>query len=133
MQYDLRRDWQPAARPPDSKGRLTVLRILLVVAFLAMLAQLWRLQMIQGDYYQKAADVNRFRLEGSPAARGIIYDRRGHLLVRNQPQLTVSIVPAYLPEDEAERHTLLSELATLLEMPMVGHGAHDPLVATSTS
>jgi penicillin-binding protein 2 len=98
-----------------------------------MIAQLWRLQMIRGEYYQKAADINRFRLEGSPAPRGIIYDRRGHLLVRNQPQLTVSIVPAYLPEDEAERFALLSELAEMLEMPMIGHNAHDPLVATSTS
>ena len=133
MQHDIRRDWQPSAPPPDTKGRLTVFRILLIVAFLGLIAQLWRLQMIRGDYYQKAADVNRFRLEGSPAARGVIYDRRGHLLVRNQPQLTVSVVPAYLPEDESERNMLLLELAELLKMPMVGHGANDPLVATSTS
>ena len=133
MQHDFRRDWQPSARPPDTKGRLTVFRILLIVAFLGLIAQLWRLQMIRGDYYQRAADVNRFRLEEDSAPRGIIYDRRGHLLVRNQPQLTVSVIPAYLPEDEPERHALLLALAELLEMPMVGYGAHDPLVATSTS
>jgi len=133
LQHDFRRDWQPSVRPLEAKGRLTIFRILLIVAFLGLIAQLWRLQMIRGDYYQRAADVNRFRLEEDSAPRGIIYDRRGHLLVRNQPQLTVSVIPAYLPEDEPERHALLLALAELLEMPMVGYGAHDPLVATSLS
>ena len=95
-------------------------RVIIAVAFLALIGQLWRLQMIRGDYYQQAADVNRFRLEQNPAPRGIIYDRRGHILARNMPQITVSIVPAYLPEDKAERRELLFELAELIEMPMTG-------------
>jgi penicillin-binding protein 2 len=81
-------------------------------------AQLWRLQMMQGEYYQKAADINRFRLEESSAPRGVIYDRRGHLLARNMPQITVSIIPAYLPEDEAQRRELLFRLGDILDMPM---------------
>jgi penicillin-binding protein 2 len=87
--------------------------------------------MVRGGYYQQAADVNRFRLERNPAPRGVIYDRRGHLLVRNQPQITVSVVPAYLPEDESDRYDLLVNLAKLLRMPMVGYAAQDPTVATS--
>jgi penicillin-binding protein 2 len=75
--------------------------------------------MIRGDYYQEAADVNRFRLEESSAPRGVIYDRRGHLLARNMPQISVSVIPAYLPEDEQRREALLIELAKLLDMPFV--------------
>ncbi len=98
--------------------RLVVYRLFLAAAFLALVGQLYRLQMVRGDYYQEAADTNRFRLEQNPAPRGVIYDRRGHILARNMPQITVSIIPAYLPEDEAARRQLLRELADLLDMPV---------------
>jgi penicillin-binding protein 2 len=98
--------------------RLRVFQSLVVIMFLVLAGQLWRLQMLKGDYYQQAADVNRFRLELNPAPRGIIYDRRGHLLARNMPRIAVSIIPAYLPEDELERRDLLYKLADLIEMPM---------------
>jgi penicillin-binding protein 2 len=74
--------------------------------------------MMQGEYYQEAADINRFRLAQIAAPRGVIYDRRGYLLARNMPQLTVSIIPAYLPDDEAQRRDLLFRLGDMLDMPM---------------
>jgi penicillin-binding protein 2 len=107
----------------------------MVVVFLVLVGQLWRLQMLQGDYYQQAADVNRFRLERSPAPRGVIYDRRGHLLARNMPQITVSVIPAYLPEDPSERRALLARLSDLIDMPMtvllrnvMPEGVADPML-----
>ena len=108
------------SRLPAGNIRLLVYRVLLSIAFLALVGQLWRLQMVRGSYYQTMADKNRFRLEQNVAPRGIIYDRRGHVLVRNLPQITVSVIPAYLPEDEAKRNELLFGLATLLDMPMRG-------------
>jgi penicillin-binding protein 2 len=110
---------------PGINARLIVLRVLLVVAFVALLGQLWRLQMVQGDYYRQAADVNRFRLERNPAPRGVIYDRRGHLLARNAPEITVSVIPGYLPEDGAERQALLLELGDLIGMPMTSPPLED--------
>ena len=74
--------------------------------------------MVQGDYYQKAADYNRFRLESSPGPRGVIYDRWGHLLARNVPRIAVSIIPAYLPDDPDERYALLWKLSRLLDVPL---------------
>ena len=100
-----------------TKFRLGAFRAVAAIVFMALIVQLWRLQILEGDQYQAAADVNRFRLESEPAPRGVIYDRRGHLLARNMPQITVSIIPAYLPEDEEERKTLLVKLAKLLEIP----------------
>jgi penicillin-binding protein 2 len=108
------------------KFRLALYRAVLVVVLLVLVGQLWRLQMIRGEYYQEAADVNRFRLEQNPAPRGVIYDRRGYLLARNMPQTTISIIPAYLPEDEVERRDLLSKLADLIEMPLTSPPS-DPL------
>jgi penicillin-binding protein 2 len=101
-----------------SRFRLTVFRLLLALAFLVLVGQLWRLQIQQGDYYSQAAESNRIRLQADPAPRGVIYDRRGHLLARNQPQLTVSIVPADLPEDQEARRQLLLRLSEVIEMPL---------------
>ncbi len=93
-------------------------RVLTVLAFLGLAGQLWWLQMVQGERYQAAAEVNRLRLEYSPAPRGVIYDRNGHLLARNKPQIVVSVIPAYLPEDRTERRAMLYRLAQLLDMPL---------------
>ncbi len=97
---------------------MTVFRLLLGLVFVVLVGQLWRLQIRQGEYYSEVAESNRIRLQADPALRGVIYDRRGHLLARNQPQLTVSIVPAYLPEDQDARAELLLRLSELIEMPL---------------
>jgi penicillin-binding protein 2 len=105
----------------DSGGikiRLAIYRGLVAVVFVALIGQLWRLQVMEGDYYRQAADTNRFRVQQNPAPRGVIYDRRGHLLVRNMPRISVAIIPAYLPEDEAERDALLRRLGALIDVPM---------------
>ncbi len=106
---------------PDRRvhKRVIAFRALVVVAFAVLIGQLWRLQMVKGDYYRRAADVNRFRLERDPAPRGVIYDRRGYLLARNMPQNVVAIVPAYLPEDKSARREMLAALADLIDMPLV--------------
>ncbi|HSJ58449.1 MAG TPA: penicillin-binding protein 2 [Anaerolineae bacterium] len=106
------------ARPGRRDLRILVYRLALALAFLVLVGRLGALQMTRAEYYQEAADVNRFRLEHTLAARGVMYDRRGHLLVRNMPRLTVSIVPAYLPEDEVERRAMLSRLSELIDMPL---------------
>jgi penicillin-binding protein 2 len=105
----------------DSGGikiRLSIYRGLLIVVFVALVGQLWRLQMMEGDYYRQAADTNRFRVQQNLAPRGVIYDRRGYMLVRNMPRISVAIIPAYLPEDETERDDLLRRLGELIDMPM---------------
>jgi penicillin-binding protein 2 len=98
--------------------RLVILRGVVAIIFLGLVGQLWRLQTMEGEYYRQAADTNRFRTQLNPAPRGVIYDRRGHLLVRNMPQISVAIIPAYLPEEEAERGELLHRLGDLIDMPM---------------
>jgi penicillin-binding protein 2 len=95
-----------------------VVRGIVVIVFLGLIGQLWHLQTREGEYYRQAADTNRFRVQSNAAPRGVIYDRRGRLLVRNMPRISVSIIPAYLPEEETERRELLRQLGELIEMPM---------------
>jgi penicillin-binding protein 2 len=89
---------------------------LFVFAILA--GQLWNLQVLQGDYYRQQADANRFRVAPSTASRGVIYDRNGKLLARNQPIYDVVIIPAYLPDDATAEATIFARLSELLNMPI---------------
>jgi len=109
----------------SARFRLAAYRTVLILTLVVLLGQLWRLQMMEGQYYQEAADLNRFRLDASAGPRGVIYDRWGHLLVRNSPQITVSIIPAYLPQDIHERMAMLVALSELLGVPMTSHDDED--------
>ncbi len=100
------------------RRRLWVFRGIVILVFLIFALQMWRLQIAEGEYYRMLADRNRFRLMPIQAARGVIYDRHGRILVRNIPSFTVTIIPAYLPEDEQEEMTILSRLSALLEIPI---------------
>jgi penicillin-binding protein 2 len=97
-----------------TRVRFILFRVIIGLALVMLLAQLWRLQIVEGQRYQKQAADNRLRLRFVSAPRGIIYDRNSVLLTRNQPSFTVSIVPADLPEDE---ENMILRLAGLLQMP----------------
>ena len=84
------------------------------IAFSVLLAQLWRLQIVEGHSFQQLADINRFRVSPVDAPRGIIYDRNHKIIAANTPSFQVSIVPAGLPEDSNETSRVFLELSTLL-------------------
>jgi penicillin-binding protein 2 len=94
--------------------RLIVVGVAIGFMFLAMLARLWYLQVVQRDLYSLQADSNRYRLVSAGGPRGVIYDREGHLLVRNVPRYSVSIVPAFLPEEPVELARVMGRLAEIL-------------------
>lgn len=102
-------------RPVPLRLRIFQGGILLLLALLAL--RLWDVQILSGDYYRRLADQNRYRLVTIPALRGVIYDRTGVLLARNVPRFQVSLIPAYLPEDEGARQAILWRLARLLDIP----------------
>jgi penicillin-binding protein 2 len=99
------------------KRRLWAFRGIVILVLLIFALQMWRLQIVEGERYQVLADRNRFRLVPIEAARGVIYDRNGRILVRNIPSFSVTIIPAYLPEDEQEEMIVFSRLSALLGIP----------------
>lgn len=98
--------------------RVTLLTVLIVAAFVLLVGQLWRLQILNAQDYLAQADNNRFRLVSVDAPRGVIYDRNGNLLVRNVACYSVAIVPAALPGDEGQRQVVLSRLSQLIGIPV---------------
>jgi len=107
------------SRPPRRPlPRILLLRIIIVLAFLTLAGQLWRLQIVQGDTYRWKANNNRFRVVSLQAPRGVIYDRRGYILARNRPRHQVAVMPEDLPQEEAEQERVLRRLLRLLQTPL---------------
>jgi penicillin-binding protein 2 len=100
------------------KVRYYIFLIFVLAAFGVLTAQLYNLQVVQGETYRELADANRFRLAQIPAARGVIYDRNGELLVRNRPVYNVVVIPAYLPEDATTEAGIFARLSELLDLPI---------------
>ncbi len=100
------------------KLRLVIFRGLVVLAFLFLAFQTWRLQTTQGEEFRLLADQNRFRTVTLNAPRGVMYDRNGIQLVRNRPIFNVTIIPAFLPADETARARVFARLSELLNMPI---------------
>jgi penicillin-binding protein 2 len=102
--------------PRQPNIKVTIFKVLVVVAFAVLAFQTWQLQMVQGGEYVERSDRNRFRLKSIDAPRGVIYDRDGRLLAGNVPSFTISIVPADLPEEDEQ--AVFQRLSTLLDIPI---------------
>jgi len=61
-----------------------VLKGLLVVSFLFLIARLFELQIIKGNYYRSLSEGNRIRKVKIVAPRGKIYARGGEILIGNK-------------------------------------------------
>ncbi len=98
--------------------RLTVVAIAMVAMFVVLSVRLWDLQVVNGGYYRSLAEQNRIvRIPVLPE-RGVIFDRSGALLARNDPGFVVSVIPVDLPP--AREAELASRLASV-----VGRSADD--------
>ena len=115
--------WQARWAAIKSAPRIVVLGLLLLIVFAVFTQRLWYLQFARGAYYRGRADWQRLRAVDIPTARGIVYDRNGAPLVRNVPAFDVTLVPAYLPDDEDAAENVLIRLAMLLDMPYTTAGA----------
>ncbi|MFZ5875861.1 MAG: penicillin-binding protein 2 [Nitrospirota bacterium] len=89
-----------------------------VVAIIALLGMLvlraWYLQVVDGRTYRELAETNRVRAVSILPQRGLIFDRRGRLLVNNTPGFTAYVVSEDAPNPI---DPLIARLATYLDMP----------------
>src|SRR5689334_32323 len=64
--------------------RLQLIIYLAFIVIAVLVGRLWWLQVMNSGTYAERADQNRFRLLPIPARRGVIYDRKGRVLVTSQ-------------------------------------------------
>lgn len=75
------------------RARLGVFQTGLLVAFGALVAYFWSLQVLRGRHFKEEAERNRTRPVTLAAPRGPILDRNGRVLVENRPSFNIVLAP----------------------------------------
>lgn len=96
----------------DIEGRFKYGFIFVFILILIIAARLYYLQVIKGSFYRFFSTENSIKAMVIPAARGMIFDRRGQVLVDNRPSFNIIIVPQYVLDPERT----LDSLSRLLNM-----------------
>lgn len=98
--------WQ---RPP---WRIVALIVFVVVALAVLIARLIQIQLLDGAKYRAEAVANQVRLIPVAAPRGIVYDRRGRVLVRSRPSFAVGLIPSQVTDVDGELRTVAAAIGT---------------------
>src|SRR5438874_7250575 len=72
--------------------RLAILQYVIVVTFSVLAVSFWVLQVVQHAKYEEMAENNHQRTLALRAPRGLVFDRRGAVLVENRHSYSISIV-----------------------------------------
>jgi penicillin-binding protein 2 len=72
--------------------RLTAVQYVILVIFMILAYGLWRLQVMQSDFYAQLAEKNRIRNVPILAPRGKILDREGRTIVDNYPSFSALLL-----------------------------------------
>ena len=94
--------------------RLTIVGVVVVSLFAALLTRLWYLQVLDSSSFVEAAKRNEVRILCEPAPRGRIRDRNGEVIVDNELTTAVTVSKKTV----AERPDTLPRLSALLAVPV---------------
>jgi penicillin-binding protein 2 len=99
-----------------SKNRLKIFRGIVFLFFAFLLARVFYLQIVRGEYYGELSRENRVRSIVIKAPRGIIYDQNGKKLVNNIPSFDLIAIPADISKDQNEKAREIEEIAGIFNM-----------------
>jgi penicillin-binding protein 2 len=102
--------------------RMLIAKTAIVGGFAALAGRLGYLQIVDHEQAVSAARGNTQYRKTLPAARGLIYDRKGRLLAKNETAFQVEVIPELLPSQDdqpAERRRVLDQLISELQLPDV--------------
>ena len=95
-----------------TRTSIRVLQVSMLALGLIILGRLVQLQIVEHDTYSPLSRKNSLRQEIINPARGLIYDRKGRLMVDNEPIYSITITPAnYDPKNTPK-------LAELIGIPV---------------
>ncbi len=93
--------------------RFLTLSVLLAAA---VLVRVLYIGVVRSSFYSGRAIRNMSDVSVLPAPRGIILDRFGKPLVRNDPSFNVTLHPQYLPRGAEARALVISEIASVIRV-----------------
>jgi penicillin-binding protein 2 len=88
--------------PARRLSRFLVFGLVVLIAVGGLTARLFYLQIASGTEFSTLSAQNRTVLQAIASPRGLIYDRKGRLLVTNIPTFTVKVRPSDLPQPRRE-------------------------------
>jgi len=94
------------------QNRIRFAFLIIGLLTLVLISRLFVLQVLQYERYQTASDENRIQLVPMPPMRGLMYDRKGKLLIDNKPNFSLSI----MVEKSENIDAILGRLSTLIEI-----------------
>lgn len=100
------------------RGRLFLLRGVIILVLFLLLVRVYWLQQTRGQELQTLAEENQLARILIDAPRGVIFDRNSLPLAVNEPSFNVTITPAFLPDDPAERQAVFERLSILTGVPV---------------
>ncbi|MBF0624963.1 MAG: penicillin-binding protein 2 [Magnetococcales bacterium] len=96
----------------DARRRLVFMGGMAGMLFSMLGIRLFHLQVLRGGAYRDLAENNRISMVPIPAPRGRIFDRYGEILVENQPDYRLAVIPELAGPLDA----VLLRLRNILEM-----------------
>lgn len=81
----------------DGNARFIAVIVIALLVFSAYLFVLFKMQVIDTDYYKKQSESKIYSTESVSASRGNICDRNGQLLVTNETVYTITFSRALMP------------------------------------
>jgi len=92
--------------------RLKIVTLFVMAVFSILTLRLWSLQVLNGPNYRVQSENNRIHLQDIPPVRGMIFDRRGKLLVDNRPSYDLYITP----EEARNVKEVMGRLLSLIDV-----------------
>ncbi len=119
--------WVEAILPADAEAGsvesetnrrpLLFLALAIVASVFVLSGRMFALQIVEGKRNLGLADGNRIRQQIVRAPRGIIYDRSRSVLVQNQANFDITVIPSQLPPKPADRSKLYGGLSNIIGVP----------------
>ncbi len=102
---------------PFQGWRLLLTQAVIVCSLIILIIRMGELQFTQGTAFQADSEENRLQLVLQPAPRGVIVDRYGVELARNDPAYNITITPAGLPDSPADILAVYNRISALTDVP----------------
>jgi penicillin-binding protein 2 len=93
------------------RRKLRLFAVVIAVGFALFLLRMTHLQLVAGGEFKLLSEKNSIRLLPLKAPRGLVYGRRGSLVIGNRPSFTVAVIPAEASDPPA----VLGRLAGFLD------------------
>ena len=103
---------------PGIGARLLFMRVGIILVLALLVYRVYSIQQTKGPDLTLRAKDNQIATLTTAPSRGVIVDRYGKPLAINKPSFNVTIIPAFLPDDEDEQQGVFEQLSALTHVPV---------------